>query len=196
MAKKYGVLVVLACVLLLCLLTAVPASAGTTVNAVQGMVTGLVSEGTVVTAPDGTEYHYGWIGTAVFYRATGADGWRFLGYGAVCLNSVIPPKGDHHHEGIIVFTSADPLANWDPGLTFSQNMAACDPTWTGTWYDGITHNGRNHQASVDVTGVAGTANAGYSAHVEVNSMQFGVANWHAERYVGTPFNLLARVTAL
>ena len=201
MSRSYGrrgVLGVLVVVATLCLLLAAGPASAATVNHVQGAVTGVLDNGESEVLSDGTVHTTGWVASAVFYRATGPDGWRFLGNGVVCLEVWEPAKGDNLHRGDVVWMTfaKDPAAPgaWDADQSFAWNLANFDLTWTG-WWDGLTHNKHNHQATLSDLVGAGETNEGCTAAGNVMSMQFGVANWRSGIYVGTPFNVVVAVSA-
>lgn len=195
--RRFAPFAVLVVVLAVVLMTfAGPASASTTVNSLTWVMMGVLDEGDELPqGDDGTWYGENWVAYSLIYRATGADGWRFLGYGVVCLDTVIPPKGDNYHTGEIVWLGAtDPSTFWDPSLSFEANLAGHDLLWTGTW-DGHTLNKRLHKADVALVGVPGSDNAGRTVAMRVQSGNFDVANWHSGIYVGTPWNSVALVAS-
>jgi hypothetical protein len=195
--RRSGLLVVLFVTLAVVLTTmAGPASASTTVNTLTWVMMGELDPGDELPpGDDGTWYGENWVAYSLIYRATGPDGWRFLGYGAVCLDTVIPPKGDNHHSGEIVwFAGEDPSTFWNPNASFESNLVGHDLLWTGTW-DGRTLNKRLHKADVQLSGRPGSDNEGCTVVMRVQSGNFDVANWHSGNYVGTPWNSLAYVTA-
>jgi hypothetical protein len=205
---QYGVLwvLVLALLLGLLLMAGTASAATTTTNTVTFTMTGILDEGDPPSlGQDGTVYVDNWVASAVIYRATGPDGWRCLGYGVVCLDVTMPPKGNNYHTGEMAFLSKDPwtvypdgTTYWDAGRSFEQNLAdhAGDLVWTGTWNNGVTLNKRLHKADCELTGQPGTVAARCTAELEVQSGNFDVANWHSGRYVGTPWNCLVRITRL
>ena len=196
---KLSLLAVLALMLALCLLaTAGPASA-TTTNTITWSMAGVLDDGIdLPPGVDGTYYGLDWVPYAQIYRATGPDGWRFLGYGVACLDTRVPPKGNNYHWGEMAWLSKDPGAAgyWDDQLSFGENLAnhAGDLLWTGTW-DGFTRNKYNHHVIVALTGWPESYNKGYTAIVEMHCGQIDVAP-RSGHYVGTPWNGVALVTAL
>lgn len=206
MRSRFGVLMLLVLALLVGLLAAGSASATTTTNTVTWAVTGILDEGDSPSfGLDGTVYVDNWVASAVVYQATGPDGWRLLGYGVVCLDVTMLPKGNNYHHGEMAFMSSDPWtvcpdgsSYWDAGHSFEQNLAdhEGDLVWTGTWNNGVTLNKRLHKADCELTGQPETVAAGCTADLEVQSGNFDVANWHSGRYVGTPWNCLVHVTKL
>jgi len=195
---KYGLLGVLVLALLLALqLAAGPASATTTtLNKTQGFMMGELYPGDFEVYSDGTLHVWDWVAYTVTVRATGPDGGRFLGtYGVARLDVLIPLKGDNYHTGDIAFVSQDPLGIvYDPAKSHSENLAGYGLLWTGKW-DGYTLNKRNHKAVMELVGWPGSANEGYTAHVEVKSGGFDMANVNSGNYVLTPWNSLVYVTS-
>jgi hypothetical protein len=196
---RLNLLATLALLLALCLMAlAGPASASTTVNTLTWVMMGELDPGDdLPQGDDGTWYGENWVAYSLIYRATGADGWRFLGYGVVCLDIVVPPKGNNYHTGEVVILGAqDPSGFWNADKSFSDNLAGRQLLWTGTW-DGFTRNKYNHHALMALTGAPGSVNEGYTACYEAHCGQFNVA-WRNPNlfYVDTPWNGVARVTAL
>jgi len=201
MKHRFVVTVLLTALLALCLLaTAGAAAATTTVNTIHGSMLGLIHDGDVVYVdPDTGDVHSeNYTAYGLFWRATGSDGARLLGYGVVRLDVVEPVKGDNHHAGDFVILSEDPGTFWNPADSYWNNLTAGNRRdswlWVGTWHDGVTHNKRNHQAGLSLVGC--NANAGYTAEVEWQSMVIDPVKAESGPFVVTPINAVARVTAL
>ena len=144
---------------------------------------------------DGTLYTDDYVIYAVNYKATGPDGWRLLGYVVQCIDVVEPLKGDNSHVGVVAVLpfDDDPGGWWDDSRTFAQNLVGHDLLWTGSW-DGYTLNARNHKVDLVLDGAPGSVNENCSAVGEVKSGLYDVANFHADRYVATPWSALWLVT--
>ena len=194
---KYGILAVLVLALLLGLLLAAgPAAAATSVSVTQSVVMGVLDEGIAWQDPeDGTLYTDDFVIYSLTYKATGPDGWRCLGYIVICIDVVEPLKGDNSHSGVVAVLGLDddPGPWWDADQSFSENLAGHDLLWTGTW-DGYTLNKRLHKATLLLEGWPESVNDDCSAVGEIKSGNFDVANWHSDRYVGTPWNALLMIT--
>ena len=155
---------VLALLLAVCLLaTARPASAAAAAATLHGTFVDYLDDNQPPTyGPDGTEYWDDWTALGVWTSTTGPEGGRFLGYVVMCLDLVIPPRGNNYHTGDIVFTTQDPRP-WNTDRPFLANLPD-EKTWLwkGTW-DGVTLNKRNHVIHLDLTGYG--TNSGLKAKV-------------------------------
>lgn len=197
MRKSYSILGVLVLALLFALLLAAGPASATTVNAVGGSILGVLDDGYRWVDPeDGTGYADDWVAYGVWYRASGTEGGRFIGYMVACLDVTLPAKGDNYHEGEVAWLGLDddPMAFWDDGVSFWDNLAGHELLWTGTW-DGYTLNKRNHKVVLELDGGDGTANEGYEAVFDIKSGGSDLANLNSNNYVGTPWTALAYVTA-
>jgi hypothetical protein len=178
MRKTYDILGVFVLALLLgLLLVAGPASAVTSSGTAHGYVLALVSPGdSAEPNPDGSYAYTDYIAIGMFVRATGAETNLLLGYGVARLDGVIGNTGNpnhfgnNSHDGDFVILSADPRSFWDATKSYWENLNAHADAWLwkGTWSDGMTHNDRNHQATLSLEGC--NALAGYHADLAWQSM--------------------------
>ena len=193
--KRKSVVTTLLCLALLGLLLAAGPASATSVSAVQGVFQGFLDFGEPTVLPDGTEYTPDVVMPTLFYKASGPDGWRLLGWNIVYADVWVPPTGDNIHRGVTVWVTTDPATFWDPELSFWDNIQGrTDVIWSGTW-DGRTRNKRNHTGTMDLMGWPDSVNDGWTAEVTLNAGQFDVANVNSGQYVDTPWNAVARLTA-
>ena len=151
---------------------------------------------------DGTLHAEDWVMSFRVYAASGPDGWRFLGYGVVCLDITYPsypttiPHNYPRSTGVVAFVSRDPSSvQWDADKSFLANLEGRGLLWTGTW-DGHENVGWGdcHDIHMALAGWPRSDNAGYTADLALRNLSIDMPNWHSGN-LSTPGCIQAVVTA-